>query len=406
MSQQTGLQALASHAIENPFAKLRILLAGATPEREPTIDLTLGEPRETPPGFVLDELQKAEHLFAKYPPMRGYDVLRTSIANWATRRYGLAEHAINPETDILPTNGSREGLFYACLLAVGRKANVSNPAVLVSNPYYAAYAGAALAANAETVYVSATRETGFLPDLDALASEPTLLDRTAALFLCSPSNPQGAVASKAYLARAIELARTHNFMLFCDECYSEFYNHAPPPGGLEVAAGTPEKFQNVVVFNSLSKRSNLPGLRSAFCAGDSAFVNALEKLRNVIAPQMPGPIQYASAAIWDEETHVAANREAYQAKFETCDEVLGTRFNYKKPEGGFFLWLDVHHIGGGGEAAVTLWKREGVKVLPGAFLAQRDRQNVNPGEGFIRIALVHDRTTIREALERIVHCIA
>jgi aspartate/methionine/tyrosine aminotransferase len=252
------------------------------------------------------------------------------------------------------------------------------------------------------VFLNATKETGWLPDLEALAKDKSLIDRTVALYLCSPTNPQGGVADSAYIARALELARAHDFMLLFDECYSEIYSDTPPVGALEIAAATNEGFANLVVFNSLSKRSNLPGMRSGFCAGDAGFLESFAEIRNLVAPQVPGPVQHASAAVWSDEAHVAANRDAYRSKYDVCDRVLGGRFGYRRPAGGFFLWLDMSNCGGCRDAAVTLWQRGGVKVIPGAFLAQEGRDGTNPGENYIRLALVHDTATVAEALERIV----
>lgn len=405
MTLLTGLQALAHGAVLSPFSRLRQLLEGIPPGSDKPIDLTLGEPRETMPPFVIDKLKEAEALYAKYPPIRGSLELREAIAAWMTRRYGPTV-VVDPETEVLPLNGSREGLFYACFPAVGRKAANGRPAVLMCNPYYQAYLGAALASGAEPVFLNATAQSGHLPDLDALAADEELLARTAAFYLCSPANPQGAVAEPHYIRRALDLARAHDFILFFDECYSEIYTDAPPTGGLEVAAASAARFKNIVVFNSLSKRSNLPGLRSGFCAGDKDFINTLAEVRNLVGPQVPGPTQHASAAIWSEEQHAAANRQAYRAKFDICDEVLAGRFGYRRPAGGFCLWLDVRALGGGELAAVTLWKRLGVKVIPGAFLAQADRNGVNPGADYVRVALVQDAATIREALERFVTVVA
>ena len=239
-----------------------------------------------------------------------------------------------------------------------------------------------------------------------LEANETLLRRTVAFYLCSPANPQGAMADRAYISRALALARQYDFMLFADECYSEIYTREPPLGALEVAAATPERFRNLIVFNSLSKRSNLPGMRSGFCAGDGDFMETLAEIRNIIAPQMPGPVQHASAACWSEEQHVTVIRQAYRLKFDICDEVLGNRFGYQRPPGGFFLWLDVKAIGGSVEGTVTLWKRCGVRVLPGAYLAQPGPTGANPGETYVRVALVHGPDVIREALERIVSVIA
>jgi aspartate/methionine/tyrosine aminotransferase len=400
MSETLSLAALADGTILSPFSRLRRLLDGVEPGHRKPIDLTLGEPRETMPPFVAARIAEAEAEFAKYPPIRGSGELRGSIAAWAQRRYGVE---LDPASEILPCNGSREGLFYAAFPAVGRRRGLARPAILMCNPYYQAYLGAALAAGAEPVFLNATAETGHLPDLDALEADPDLLARTAAFYLCSPANPQGAIASEAYIVRALALARTHDFMLFLDECYSEIYSAAPPPGGLEVAAKTPDRFRNLVVFNSLSKRSNLPGLRSGFSAGDAGFLNLLFEFRNLAGPQMPGPAQHASAAVWAEEQHVTANRLAYAKKYDTADAVLGARFGYVRPPGGFFLWLDMSALGNGENAALTLWKSFGVKVIPGAYLAQAGRDGTNPGANYVRLALVQDAATIREALERFVH---
>lgn len=401
MTTQTGLEAMTSGAILSPFTRLRRLLDGIPPGHVRPIELTLGEPRETMPSFVLDKLKEAEAEYAKYPPIRGSDELRSAISQWFARRYGPGT-VVDPAREILPLNGSREGLFYAALPAAGRKRVSGRPAVLLPNPYYAAYIGAALTVGAEPVYLNATPATGHLPDLDRLEADPDLLSRTVAFYLCSPANPQGSVADAAYVRRALDMARTHDFMLFFDECYSEIYTAEPPPGGLEVAAATPQRYANIVVFNSLSKRSNLPGLRSGFVAGDGAFLDSFAEVRNLVAPQVPGPTQHASAAIWAEEQHVAVNRRAYRAKFDVCDGVLGTRLGYRRPAGGFFLWLDMEQFGGGEAAAVTLWQRCGVKVIPGAYLAQPDADGVNPGASYVRVALVQDAATVGEALERIV----
>lgn len=396
-----GLAALTSGAVMYPFTRLRRLLEGIEPGITPAIDLTIGEPNETMPGFVVDKLREAQALYVKYPPIRGSDELRQSIADFLARRYAL-QQPLDIAREIIPTNGSREGLFFAALPAAGRKSLAPGvrPAVLICNPYYAAYIGAAHVVGAEPVFLNATAETGHLPDLDALAGDPALLDRAIAFYVCSPANPQGSVASPAYIRRALDLARRHGFMLFLDECYSEIYSGEPPPGGLQVAESTPERFANLVVFNSLSKRSNMPGLRSGFCAGDAAFMDSLADIRNLIAPQVPGPTQHASAAVWAEEQHAAVNRAAYRAKFDLCDRILKDRFGYKRPAGGFFLWLDMGHLGGGHNAAVTLWKERGVKVIPGSFLAQPSAHGVNPGDPYVRVALVRGLAEIEEALKR------
>jgi aspartate/methionine/tyrosine aminotransferase len=401
MSRLTGLQALADGAILSPFTRTRRLLEEVATEGGTPIDLTIGDPRERMPGFVADKLRESQELFSTYPKIRGSDALRSTIAAWIGRRYGIAGQ-IDATREVLPLNGSREGLFFAALPAAGRKRLGVKPAMLIVNPFYQAYLGAAYAVDCEPVFLNATAATGHLPDLEALAREAELLQRTAALYLCSPANPQGAVAGADYLRRALALARQYDFILFLDECYSEIYTREPPAGGLPVALETPERFRNLVVFNSLSKRSNLPGLRSGFAAGDGDFLESLAEIRNQVAPTMPGPVQHASAAVWEDEQHADVIRQAYRAKFDVCDELLGGRFGYRRPAGGFFLWLDVGHLGGSEQATLTLWKRCAVKVIPGAYLAQEDRSGVNPGRHYIRVALVQDVATVREALRRIV----
>lgn len=401
VSQSQTLHTLTSGAIVSPFTQLRRLLNGIEPGHAKSIELTIGEPREAMPGFIVEKLDEAAALYGKYPPIRGSDDLRTAISQWLSRRYALLG-GIDPGKEIVALNGSREGLFFACLPALGRKKIAGKPAILMCNPYYSAYVAGALGVGAEPVYLNATAATGFLPDLDEIAHDSELLGRTAALFINSPCNPQGTVASRGYILKALAIARAHDFMLFLDECYSEIYTGVAPVGGLEVAAATPDRFKNLIVFNSLSKRSNLPGLRSGFCAGDPTFLDAYAEIRNMCAPTVPGPVQHASAAAWRDEAHVEAARAQYREKFSIADAVLGTRYGYQRPAGGFCLWLDMSHFGGGSDATVTLWKRMGVKVIPGAFLAQTGRDGTNPGADYVRVALVQDPATIREALERLV----
>ncbi|MGE0626381.1 MAG: aminotransferase class I/II-fold pyridoxal phosphate-dependent enzyme [Hyphomicrobiaceae bacterium] len=395
-----GLADLTHGAVLSPFTRLRRLVADVEPGMSP-IDMTIGEPREEMPPFVVDKIREAQDTFAKYPAIRGTDELRQAIAGWLERRFNLPGR-IDYAREVHPTNGSREGLFYAVLPAMGRRRTAERPAILMPNPYYGAYVGSANAVDAEPVFLDATPETGHLPDLDALEQDEALLQRTAAFYLCNPANPQGAVATRDYLSRALAMARRHDFILLADECYSEIYTREPPVGALEVAAATPERFRNLIVLNSLSKRSNLPGLRSGFCAGDGDFLEALAEIRNLIGQQMPGPVQHASAAVWSDEAHVETIRDAYRKKFDVCDELLGGRFGYSRPAGGFFLWLDVSQLGGSIEAAVTLWKRCGVRVLPGAYLVQAGRNGTSAGDPYIRVALVHSPAVVREALERIV----
>jgi aspartate/methionine/tyrosine aminotransferase len=295
-------------------------------------------------------------------------------------------------------NGTREGLFLAALAArrwVGPRSG--RPAILMPNPFYAAYLAGAEAAGCEPVFLAANRESGFLPDLNALA--PELLSRTVALYVASPANPQGSIASLDYLARLSEFARRFGFVAFSDECYSEIYSGEAPPGMLQAAG---PGFENVVVFQSLSKRSNLPGLRVGFAAGDRRFLAHFLEMRNVAAPQVPVPAQEVAAAALSDELHVEENRRLYAQKFDLADEIIAGRYGYSRPAGGFYIWLDVARHGGGEAAAAKLWSGAGVRVLPGRYIARDQLDGFNPGADYIRVAMVHDMESTAEALRRIV----
>jgi len=385
--------------VRSPFARLNALLEGIEPGAAP-INLSLGEPHAALPPFVGPVLQEHLSEFGRYPPIKGIASLRQAIAAWMGRRYPGLSGVIDQERQVLPLNGAREGLFSAVFPALARKPEIADPAVLVPNPFYQVYAAAAAAAGATPVFLPCGPETGFLPPLDEI--DEAVLKRTIALYLCSPSNPEGAVATSEYLARAVGLARRFDFLLFADECYSEIYADTPPAGALEVAQSQTGSLANVVVFQSLSKRSGLPGLRSGFVAGDSNFIDAYGRFRNVACPQVPLPIQHVSAAAWADEAHVEAGRGLYRANFAVADAILEGRYGYRRPAGSFFLWLNLAGFGGGEAAATTLWKGCGVKVLPGAYLTQAQPDRANPGQDFVRVALVHDADTTREALARMV----
>jgi aspartate/methionine/tyrosine aminotransferase len=336
----------------SPFQKLADLLAPFAPGGSP-INLTVGEPRHPVPAFVGPVLAGEIAGFGRYPPIKGTPEFRTVVAGWLDRRFGLGGR-IDPETQVLPLNGSREGLFFAALEARRtRKRGVAKPAILLPNPFYQAYAAGAVAAGCEAVMLDAGPESGFLPDLDAV--DPAILDRAVAVYYASPANPQGAVASRAVWRRLIDTARRHDVLVFADECYSEIHREGlVPPGVLSVALDTPEGFSGIVAFNSLSKRSNLPGLRCGFAAGDAAFLGPWAGFRNMGAPQVPGPIQAVAVAALADETHVAENRRLYDAKYAAAERILAGRFGHTTPPGGFFLWLDVGAQGGGVAVALRL----------------------------------------------------
>jgi len=376
--------------------RLTDLLAGIGPGMPP-INLSVGEPQHSVPSFVGPELAAHLNEFGRYPANKGSEPFRRAVAAWLGRRYGLPR-PVDPDTEVLVLNGTREGLFLAAIAAKRWTApRAGRPAVLIPNPFYAAYAAGALAADCEPVYLPATRASGFLPDLEAL--NDALLKRAVAFYLASPSNPQGAVASHAYLDKLAGLARRNGFLVFADECYSEIYSTQAPPGMLEAAGAG---FANVVVFHSLSKRSNLPGLRVGFAAGDKRFLASYLELRNIAAPQVPVPAQYVAVAAYADETHVQHNRKLYAAKFDLADRIVGNRYGYVRPAGGFFLWLDVSAQGGSEVVTTRLWREAGVRVVPGNYLAREQPDGSNPGAGYIRVAMVQDEAATAEALRRLV----
>lgn len=380
----------------SPFVRLNDLLAPIQPGQSP-ISCAVGEPQHPVPPFVGPTL--AAHLadFGRYPANKGTDDFRRAVVKWLSWRYRLPR-PLDPEHDAIVLNGTREGLYLAAVAAKRFVApRKGAPTILVPNPCYAAYAAGARGAECETVYLPATAQTGFLPDLDALSDD--LLARTVAFYLATPANPQGAVADEDYLARLIALARRHGFMIFADECYSEIYSGKPPAGTLEQAG---PDYANVVVFHSLSKRSNLPGLRVGFAAGDRNFLARFIELRNTAAPQVPMPAQAVAIAAYGDETHVIENRRLYAEKFDLADRIVGARFGYKRPAGGFFLWLDVSAHGGGEKVTERLWREAGLRVLPGGYAARDDADGQNPGADYIRVAMVHDKDTTTEALRRLV----
>ena len=383
-------------AMRSPFVRLRELL-GDKPPGQPAISLAVGEPQHGVPSFVGPVLAASLDEFGKYPMNKGLDEFCAAAAAWLGRRFALPR-PVDPATEVLILNGSREGLFLAGI-AAERWANgrAGRPAILMPNPFYGAYEAGAVAAHAEPVFLPATAQTGFLPDLDSLTDE--LLSRTVAFYLASPANPQGSVASPDYLARLSELARKFGFMVFSDECYSEIYTKVPPPSMLEHSG---RDFENVVVFQSLSKRSNLPGLRVGFVAGDRRFLARFLELRNVSSPQVPLPAQRVAIAAYADETHVEESRALYIQKFDLADQILGNRYGYRRPAGGFLLWLDVSAHGGDEAVTLRLWTEAGLRVIPGSYLAREQNDGSNPGAGYIRVAIVQDRDTTAEALHRLV----
>ena len=384
-----------------PFEALRTLLNPVAPlVNDPPILMSLGEPQHQPPLLLAETLAAHAHEWNKYPPMAGTPELRQAISDWLTRRYRLPQGAVDPDKHVLSLGGTKEGLYLFSSLAVPREKAGRRPVVLVPNPYYLVYNGAATMAGADAVFLDATRDNGFMPDLAAIPRET--LERTALFYLCSPSNPQGTIASLDYLKQAIMLARRHDFVLAVDECYAEIWDRMPPPGALEACAalgpGANSLFDNVVVFHSLSKRSSAAGLRSGFVAGDPVLIGHFKHLRDYGGVQVPLPIQAAAAALWRDEAHVEENRARYRRKFDIAEAALGGRFGFYRPQGGFFLWLDV---GDGEAAALRLWREAAIRVLPGGYTARAADGRDNPGARYIRLAIVHDEAALETAFARI-----
>lgn len=376
------------------FPRLRNLLDGITPGGD-VLRMTIGEPRHDFPDFVSDIIAKHAHEFGQYPVNPGASELLEAIAAWVQTRFNVAISV----DQIMALNGTREGLFSAAMALCPETKNGAKPLVLMPNPFYQVYAVAAQAVNATPVYLSATKETGHLPDFEAVSDE--VLDQTAIVYLCSPSNPQGAVASEEYLTRLIGLAEKHVFRIFADECYSEVWRDTAPVGAIEIANKIGADPERVFIFHSLSKRSNLPGLRSGFVAGGPKGIAAIRQLRAYAGAPLPMPLQRAATAVWQDEAHVEASRRRYVGKYDIANRVFRGIEGYEEPTAGFFLWLPVDD---GEQAAIKIWRETGVQVLPGAYLS-RDVGETNPGKGYIRVAMVVEEQEMQRGLQAIRDCL-
>ena len=379
------------------FMILDDLIAGLTPAAGlKTLNLAIGEPQNPPPDFVIDVIAENQALFSRYTATNGTPDYRRAVADWLGRHYGLPDGMIDADRNVLPVAGLREGMFMIAQIVTPEVKAGAVPTILMPNPFYHPYAGAALAAHGEAVFVPAYPENRFMPDYAGLPEET--LARAAAVYLCSPANPQGTSADIDYLMAMIKLARVHDFLLIVDECYAEIYTGARPTGALEAAARLGGSLDNLVVFHSLSKRSNAPGLRSGFAAGDAEVLQRYLKFRNYGAVAVSMPILAAAAALLREPGHVEDIRGFYRANFDAAERILGNRYGFYKPDGGFFLWLDV---GDGVAATRRLWTEAALKVVPGAFMTRQAPGSEAAGDPYIRLALVHDLDTTVEALDRL-----
>ena len=376
------------------WPRLRGLL-DSTPPGGDVINMTIGEPQHAFPDFVGDVLQSALPNMNRYPNNNGIPALLEAIADFLKRRYGVDI----PQDQIMALNGTREGLYNASMAVCPELKNGKKPLILTPNPFYQVYAVSALSVAAEPVYVPATKETGHLPDFAGLDTE--ILDQTAIAYICSPANPQGAVADEDYWSDLIGLAEKHDFIIFADECYSEIYRNDPPIGALEVADKIGANPERVLAFHSLSKRSNLAGMRSGFCAGGPETIKRIRSLRAYAGAPLPGPLQEVAAKVWADDAHVVENRAQYEEKFAIADAIFGDVPGYVSPEAGFFLWLPVAD---GETAALKLWQETGVRVLPGEYLS-RDTDTGNPGKNYIRVALVAPKEDVQRGLTLLRRCL-
>lgn len=386
-----------AHLQPYPFEKLAQLKQGITPPADlPHIALSIGEPKHAAPDFVAKALIRELHHLSTYPSTAGLPQLRAAIAAWATRRFQLKPGTLTAEQHILPVSGTREALFSFVQAVIDRN---RSPLVLAPNPFYQIYEGAAFLAGAEPYFLACDAANRYLPDFDAVPAE--IWQRCQILFICSPGNPTGAVIPRETLSRLIELADRHDFIIASDECYSEIYpdEQNPPPGLLQVCGELGrDDYARCVVFHSLSKRSNLPGLRSGFVAGDARILSQFLKYRTYHGCALPIQVQMASIAAWEDEAHVVENRRLYRAKFETVLDILGDVLDVSAPDAGFYLWPRTPIADD--LFAQELFARQNVTVLPGQYLS-REVQGHNPGSGHCRLALVASIEECIEAAQRI-----
>ena len=384
-----------------PFEKLAALKEGVSPSTtQEHIALSIGEPKHPTPGFITEALLAHLHGLSSYPTTKGTLELRQAISRWLTRRFKLPEQAIDAESQVLPVNGTREALFAFAQAVIDR---TKDPLVLMPNPFYQIYEGAALLAGATPHYLPCTADSGFSPDFEAV--ESATWDRCQLLYLCSPHNPTGAVIGIPTLQRLINLAEKHDFIIASDECYSEIYpNEAHPPAGLLQAAAKMgnNDYRRCVVFNSLSKRSNAPGLRSGFVAGDADILTLFYRYRTYHGCAMPLPTQAASIKAWDDENHVIKNRALYREKFNAVLDILGNTLEIDQPDAGFYLWPKTPISDP--DFAQGLFAQQNITVVPGSYLS-REINGLNPGQNRIRMALVAPLDECIDAAQRIKHYI-
>lgn len=385
---------------EYAFPRLRNLLKDIKSEKNP-IEMHIGEPKHSIPKKLINFSNESINEFGLYPPNEGILELRVAITNWLQKRYGVFN--IDPDKNVMTLNGSREGLFNSAIALCPSKKNSKKPFVLMPNPFYQCYLVASLIAGSKPIMLNTSKASNYLPELDKI--DKKVLSQTSIFYVCSPTNPQGGIASKEWWKKILTLAEKYNFLVFSDECYSEIYYDTIPTGALEIANQVGIDFNRVVIFNSLSKRSNLPGLRSGFVVSGEKNIIKLKKLKSYSGAPNPIPLQRIAAKIWNDEDHVNENRKIYKSKLLKVNKIFKEIDNFYPPEAGFFIWLKVKN-----DEKITkkLWKDYGVKVLPGSYLSgsktyleKKNKQLDN----FIRIALVSNEKQVITGAKKIVDCI-
>ena len=381
-----------------PFERLNNLLAPLTPNSNATaISLSIGEPKHHPPDFALETLsdqEKMRALLATYPSTKGTPKLRQSISTWLKSRFSLE---VDYEAEILPVNGTREALFSFAQAVISNK---TNPIVIMPNPFYQIYEGAALLAGASTFFCSSFETNNYLQDFESIPSETWR--NTELIYICSPANPTGKSLSEDQIEKLIDLAHQYDFTIASDECYSEIYSssHNKPNSLLKISENIGNKsFEKCIIFHSLSKRSNLPGLRSGFVAGDSSLLKQYFLYRTYHGCAMAGHAQEISALAWSDESHVDENRDKYTEKFSVVEEILKDHYKLYRPEGGFYHWIKTPIDDQ--QFAARLMETQNVKVMPGSFLSRED-EGEDPGLDHIRVAWVSEKEECIEAARRLV----
>jgi aspartate/methionine/tyrosine aminotransferase len=372
----------------SPFQRTRELLINY-PEKDGWIDMSIGAPKHEIPSFMREIIHDNFIEFQNYPSANSNINFGKNISKWLSHRHNLQSNDYTH--NILPISGSREGIFFGSLLA--KKLHNSKSIFILPNPFYPVYATAGHYTDRETLAINVSEENDFFIDLSMV--DDNTWSRTIAFYLCSPSNPQGSIASIEYLEKLYEISLRYDFVIIADECYSEIYRDTAPYSIIKVAEKN--KFKNILSFNSLSKRSNAPGLRSGFVFGEENLINKFFDLRNVSAPTVPTPIQIASEALWGDEDHVIENRKLYNQKFQIFQNNIDKKFNFNTPSGGFFAWLEISEFGTDEQVTINLWS-EGLKVIPGSYLSV-NAQDYSSAGNYIRIALVGSNDDVKRAAE-------